>query len=515
MTTSLFVNGVIRGAETARSDLPAWVMVEGDRIAAVGDGDDDRPSAERVLDLQGGTLIPAFCDAHLHLPATGLSLSGMDFRGTTSVDEIVVRFQERAAEGGLLYGGGFEDPLDRPMSRVELDRAVGPAPAMLSRADMHSCVVSSALLDNLDLTGLEGVDVDADGSPTGYLREKAEVEAWRWFEATLPRSQQVDAIKRAIDRCYAKGVGTVHEMFVVEWRGWDSYDVFEDAVAGAALNILVYVATDEVDKVASLGHDRVGGDYFLDGSFGSHTAWMKEPFASRPPAGTPATGMSYRSDDEVYDFFSAAQRAGLQVGVHAIGDAAIEQAVTTWERVAAEVGVGSVRALRHRVEHFECASDDVIERAAALGVVGSIQPAFDAFWGGPEGLYARRIGWERARGMNRFSSMARAGLRLAAGSDSTVTPLDPFLQLKALRAHHLDDERLDGATALAVHTAGGHFAGRQENERGTIAPGRRADLAWLDRDPVTTDPDDLLATEVLGTWIGGARVHPYAEADAE
>jgi hypothetical protein len=116
--------------------------------------------------------------------------------------------------------------------------------------------------------------------------------------------------------------------------------------------------------------------------------------------------------------------------------------------------------------------------------------------------------------MNRFGSMCEHDLDLAAGSDSTVTPLDPFLQMKALRSHHLEGQSISGEESLTMHTMGGHHAAGQADTRGTIAPGALADLAWLDRDPVTTDADELMDTAVLGTWASGVRVWPAAEAEA-
>ena len=515
MTKTLFHNGTIR--TNVEDSTAGWVLVDDGLVSEVARRDHASalPEADRVVDLDGGALVPGFCDAHVHLPATGLYAGGMDFRGVHSADHILESFAKHAASGGaVMFGGNFEDPLDRPLDRRDLDRVVGERPAMLARADMHSCIVSSALIDQLDLTGIEGVDVD-DGEPTGYLREQAACGAWNWFDASLPRNEQIAAIRAAVRHAYSKGVTSVHEMFVVEWRGWPSYDVFTDAIDGVALNVVTYLGTDEIDKVKSFGHDRIGGDYFLDGSFGSHTAWMKEPFVLPPPEGSPPAGIKYRDDDELYDFFLAAQREGLQVGVHAIGDAAIEQAITTWERVAQAVGETNVIELSHRIEHFECAGDDHIRRAKRLSLRASVQPAFDAFWGGENGLYTDRIGADRARQMNRFGSMCEQGLSLAAGSDSTVTPLDPFLQMKALRAHHLEGESISGELALALHTIGGHAAARQDNERGAIEAGAFADVAWLDRDPVTTAPDELQKTEVLGTWAGGRRVWPPQEVEAE
>lgn len=514
MTTTMFHGGTIRTVEVARRGA---VLVEDDRVAGVfGIEDDPQPPAvERSLDLEGGVLTPAFCDPHVHLPATGLYELGMDLRGERSADRILGAFRHRASRGEVLFGGNFEDPLDAPLLAEDLDAVVGEREALLTRADMHSCIVSSALLQHLNLAEVPGVDRSESGSPTGYLREHAASEAFRWFESRLGRRQQMDAVRVAAGKAYSKGVAAVHEMFVVEWRGWSSYETFREAIEPLSLKVLTYLGTDEVDRVRDLGMTRIGGDWFLDGSFGSRTAWMQEPYVSPPPPGSGPTGISYRSDEEVFEFFLAAQRAGLQTGVHAIGDAAIEQCLKTWERVAAEEGLHAVRSLGHRIEHFECATDAQIERAAGLSLRASVQPAFDAFWGGPDGLYAGCIGWERASRMNRFRTMAAArGLTVGAGSDSTVTPMDPFLQMKALRTHHLPDERMDGAAALDLTTRSAHALAADDGPHPDIVTGAKADLVWLSSDPATTAPEELTDIEVLGTWIGGRRVWPPKEAEA-
>lgn len=495
---TLFHGGRIRTPDATPRE---WVLVEDGRILATGSG--DTPASDRKVDLGGGVLIPAFRDAHVHLPATGLYASGFDFRGERSADAILDAYRSRSADGmhQTLFGGNFEDPLDRPLLARDLDEAVGPRPALLARADMHSCIVSTALLDALDLDAVEGVDRDEEGRPTGYLREQAAAEAWTWFDNNLTREQQSDAVLSGIRLAYGKGIAEVHEMFVVEWRGWGSAGLFAEIIDPVALRVELFLGTNEVERVKQLGLGRIGGDYFLDGSFGSHTAWLGQPYISPPPDGSTPTGISYRDDEGLLEFFRSAQEADLQVGVHAIGDAAIEQCIATWEKVARTVGVDAVRAKGHRIEHFECASDDHIRRALKLGLTASVQPAFDRYWGGIEGLYAERIGAERALGMNRFRSMLDAGLTLMAGSDSTVTPLDPFLQMASLRAHHVADQQVDARTALDLHTVG------------ALAEGARADLALLDRDPLEVDVDELMRTEVLGTWIEGARVWPEPEAE--
>lgn len=510
MRSTLFHQGTIRrlpGKATAE-----WLLIRGRKVEAIGSG--EPPGADRLVDLEGGTAVPAFRDAHVHLPATGLYASGLDFRGEHRARNILDAFAARAdRHESILFGGNFEDPLHPPLTRHQLDAAVGERPALLARADMHSCIVSTALLEQLDVRELEGVDTDDRGAPTGYLRERAAAQAWSWFDRNLPAEEQKSAIRSAVQLAYSKGIAEVHEMLVVDWRGWDAVEVFLSAVAELSLEIALWLGTSDVDRVVELGLPRIGGDFFLDGSFGSHTAWLTAPYEAPPPPGSPPAGISYIADDELFEFFAKAQGAGLQTGVHAIGDAAISQAIGTWEKVAAEAGDDAVRSLGHRIEHFECASDDHIARSLRLGLRASVQPAFDRFWGGPKGLYAERIGWERAATMNRFSSMLDAGLLLAAGSDSTVTPMDPFLQMAALRDHHVANERCSALEALRLHTIGpARLAGRHST-RSTLEAGMQADLVWLDRDPVQVTTPDLLETEVRGTWIAGERVWP--EGDAE
>ena len=501
--------------------IPAWIyadwlLVDEERGTIVGTGSaDDMPRADREVILDGGVVHPAFVDAHVHLPATGLYAAGLDLRGERKAAVIVEAFAARARSGdALLFGGNFEDPLDEEIDRYRLDEAVGDKAALLARADMHSCVVSSALLGALEIDGLEGVDVDANGEPTGYLREQAAAAAWSWFDSNLPAEEARDAIREAVRLAYSKGVAEVHEMHVVEWRGWDALDVLMDAVDDAALSVVPYVATTDVERVLGLGYSRIGGDYFLDGSFGSHTAWMREPYLDPPPAGSPPCGISYRDDEELFSFFKDAQRAGLQVGVHAIGDAAIEQAIAAWERVAVDAGIDNVRALGHRIEHFECATDDHIRRAVKLGLRASVQPAFDRYWGGADGLYASRLGPQRALGMNRFGSMLEAGLSLGAGSDSTVTPLDPHLQMASLRSHNVSEESTGKIMALKLHTLGSRSLAHGPSIDGTLEAEAVADLVHVDRDPLETETGDLAGTEVLGTWIGGKQVWPPAKAES-
>jgi predicted amidohydrolase YtcJ len=230
-----------------------------------------------------------------------------------------------------------------------------------------------------------------------------------------------------------------------------------------------------------LGLHGLGGDLPVDGSIGARTAYLTSPYVDVSGAGTPAF-----DDDALATLFHDGHLAGLQVGVHAIGDAAIEQVISTWERVYRALdsrGRRHFRARRHRVEHFEMADSGVMERAAALGLAISVQPAFDATWGFPGGLYDQALGWDRASGMNAFGDLLDRGLEVGVGSDSPITPLDPMAAVAALEAHHAPLQRLPRERAIRIATNGSARLAHQEDKKGTLEPGKHADFAVYDVDP--------------------------------
>jgi predicted amidohydrolase YtcJ len=233
--------------------------------------------------------------------------------------------------------------------------------------------------------------------------------------------------------------------------------------------------------VIDLGLTSVGGDLPADGSIGARTAALSEPYADGVGAGT-----LYLDPDQMAEFFHAGHMAGLQVGIHAIGDRAIEQTIATWERVYHALDSRErrhFRARRHRIEHVELASADHVERAAMLGLAASVQPSFDAAWGGPGGLYEVALGPSRAASMNPLRTMLDRGLEVGAGSDSPITALDPMRSIAACEAHHDPGQRLSRLEAIRIHTIGGARLGHQEDKKGALAPGMHADFAAFEADP--------------------------------
>jgi predicted amidohydrolase YtcJ len=195
------------------------------------------------------------------------------------------------------------------------------------------------------------------------------------------------------------------------------------------------------------------------------------------------------------EFFHAGHNAGLQVGVHAIGDRAIEQVLTTWERVYLALDSRErrhFRARRHRIEHFVLPSADQIERAAMLGLAVSVQPAFDRLWGQGGGMYEERLGPARAMAAHPIRTMLDRGIEVGVGSDSPVTPLDPMLAIASLENHHEPSQRLTRLEALKLHRVGSARLGHQEGKKGALEPGRHADFAAYEEDPLdVSSPEGL------------------------
>jgi predicted amidohydrolase YtcJ len=246
----------------------------------------------------------------------------------------------------------------------------------------------------------------------------------------------------------------------------------------------------DIPLVMDLGLPRIGGDLALDGSIGARTAHLSEHYADHE-----GHGAAYFGDDDLNEFLHNAHLAGLQVALHVIGDAAIEQAVACWELVYRALDTRErrhFRARRHRLEHFEMASEDQIERAAMLGLAVSVQPAFDALWGGPGALYERRLGEKRALAMNPFRTLLSRGLEVGGGSDSPVTSLDPWLGVRALEEHHDAGERFSREEAVRLFTTGSARLAHLDGKKGRLAPGTQADFAAYDVDPMIADASQPL-----------------------
>jgi len=332
---------------------------------------------------------------------------------------------------------------------------------------------------------LDGVDRRDDGRPTGVVRRQANQRLQQWFHESLSDHEVRELQIQAASLAASRGVTCVHEMAIPESRGRRDVECLLAHRDQLPVDVVPYVADFDIPYVMDLGLETIGGDLSLDGSIGARTAALTAPYA-----GSDGTGVLYRSDDELAQFFHNAHLAGLQAAVHAIGDGAIEQALGTWERVYRSLDTRlrrHFRARRHRIEHFEMPTDDQVERAAALGLAISVQPSFDAEWGHPGAMYEQRLGEDRARPMNPFATLLSRGLEVGAGSDSPITALDPMAGIWALETHHDVSQRLSRETAVWLYTVGSARLARLDDKKGELSPGRQADFAAYEHDPLSVD----------------------------
>ncbi len=462
------------------------IEVAAGNITWMGDeaGARDRGGARHV-DLGGALVTPAFVDAHVHATATGLGLTGLDLRHATSAADVLtaVAAAARAGGGRPILGGGWDETRwaeRRAPTAADLDRASYGGAVYLARVDVHSALASSALMTAVpQLRGAVGFDA------AGWLRGPAHDLVRAAALDAITAGQRREAQRAALARAAQLGIACVHEMAgpVIS-----SADDLADALALSAQEpvpevIGYWAELFGIEAARDLGAVGAAGDLFVDGSLGSHTAALRAPYADRPES----SGALRYDTAEVAEHIARCAAAGLQAGFHAIGDAAVDQVLDAFEAAGTRLGkpVGAAHGAGHRIEHVEFVHDPA--RLATSGLTASMQPCFDALWGGPDGMYAARLGAERARRLNRFADLARAGVQLAFGSDAPVTELGPWEAVRAAARPHDETAGIPVAAAFAAHTRGGwRAAGRRKGPpgphgipflEGDLAPGQPATFA--------------------------------------
>ena len=395
----------------------AWVGSEG-AADAFADGVDE------IVDLEGALVTPAFTDAHVHTTATGLALTGLDLSSARTLAEALdaVRAHAAARPGDrVLLGGGWDAARwteRRHPSRAELDAATGGRPLYLPRVDVHSAVVTTALLDLVP--GVRGLAGYRDGEPLdgaahhavraaahGRSPGPARRGAARRAAATPPRSASAPSTSAAGPRSPTRTTSPRCSPWPARKPGPRVFGYWAERVAGAK----------DADRIRELGAVGAAGDLFVDGSLGSHTACLHAPYADAPARRRPATWTPPTSPP----MSPRAPRPDIQAGFHAIGDAAVTAVVEGVRAAAERVGLARVRAARHRVEHAEMLTPHTIAAFAELGLTASVQPAFDALWGG-DGGHVRRAARRRAgphpQPVRRPAERRRAaGVRLRLAGD--------------------------------------------------------------------------------------------------
>ncbi|HEU4828896.1 MAG TPA: amidohydrolase [Gemmatimonadales bacterium] len=504
------------------------VAVSGDTIVAVGDsagvsayvGPDTR-----VLDNARGLITPGFMDGHAHFSSGGFQLASVDLRDAANPQEFIARLKAYAAtrpEGEWIVGGDWDHErwTGAPLpTRQWIDSVTPRNPVYVSRLDGHMGLANGLALRAAGITrstaDIPGGTIvrDPAGNPTGILKDEAQNPVYAAMPE--PSAAQMDsAIARATEWAASRGVVGVSSVSAP----WSEVAALKRARAAGTLKtrVSVYVSLGDWRRMAdSLEANGPGDDWirtagvkgYVDGSLGSGTALFFEPYADDPST----FGLLVTPEDSLRRWIGAADSAGLQVVVHAIGERANALLLGIFDSVARAHGA---RDRRFRDEHAQHLRPQDVARFRTIGVIASMQPyheADDGRWAG------KRLGPERVRNSYVFRSLIDSGARLAFGSDWTVAPIDPMLGVAAA----VTRQTLDGANpggwipeqkisldeALRAYTVNNAFAVFAEGNRGMLKRGYKADIVLLDRDLTTIRPEDIDEAQVRVTIVDGRVVY--------
>jgi predicted amidohydrolase YtcJ len=484
-------NGTIRTLDRSLPTAGA-LAIAGERIAGGVGTHETALASPEVVDLGGRCLVPGFTDSHVHFPTWAVAQRQVRLDGCSSLEEAV----DRIRSSGWRRGYGWRDAEwpDGPPTRQALDAVSGEPTAMWSK-DYHSLWLNSAALalagGDLDVDG-GVVERDERGEPTGVLREES---AWRFkdLHLVIPDDEYVDAMRAGVKTVHARGVTCVHDKD--GWLGaaglWQQLE--------PQLRVWQSVPADRLSELRSLSlRSGIGSPLlrigylkvFMDGTLGSRTAWMLD-----------GSGVRITSSEGLAEIVRAGADAGWPVGVHAIGDGANRAALDAFE---ATRDAWEPRGLRQRIEHAQCLAPEDVRRFAEIGVAASVQ-----FTHSPsDEQLAKRFWPDKLDRAYSFRSLLDAGTLLANGSDAPVEELDPWAGVvAAVLGHWREDQRLTVEQALHATCVAPAWLSHDERARGTLLPGRAADLVVLDRDPFTCEPEELAEVEVVSTMVAGRWVY--------
>lgn len=520
-------NARIYTVDPAQPWAEAVACAEG-RIVAVGKNTDvlnlTQPQTN-IIDLQGQLLLPGLIDAHVHFLQTAIRRHQVGLYGERNFDEVRRRIGEAVQQtepGRWVEGWGWDENLwDVEPTATLLDEIAPHTPVILYRLDMHTIWVNSAAMRQANLTAEtpdppeSKIERDANGQPIGLLREWNAIDL---IEQHVPPPTS-DILRpwliEAISEAHRLGLTGIHDQRV-ELEGRRSFRLFQRLEREGQLKLRVHmnIATDYLGEAGTLGLQSGFGSErlwlghakaFADGTLGSQTALMLEPFE-----GTDNTGLVITSVDELRELATQAERTGFSLSIHAIGDRAVRDVANVLSQFPRNPAAGQ---RPHRIEHVQIAQPDDMQRMAEHGIYASAQPAHLVF----DWRTADRVWGQRTRYTYAFRSLLDAGVPLAFGSDAPVAPLDPLLGIYAAATRQDEQgqpangwhptERLTISEIIHAYTLGPAQLSGQAHHQGSITPDKWADMIVLDRNIFEVEPTQIKETQVVMTVFDGEIVY--------
>lgn len=479
-----------------------YLVEDRGRIVYTGDALPAAYQTAPKVDLKGRCVVPAFADTHLHFESYALFGGTVDVRDAADFAEmgrLLRAWAETHPKSKFLpaYGCSAHTVAEgRLPERDDLDRMLS-LPTLIVKYDGHAAVANSALIDQFpaDVTGDPGFD-----AKTGWLYQNAFYRGVNFITGQVPVTSVLSGMSAAAHQLAQKGIGLLHAVEGVGYQNDIDVDSLRYMSSGLPQAIRIYFQTMDVDKVLKRKMTRIGGCFSLalDGCFGSEDAALKEPYANNPDN----LGFLAYTQEEVNAFCCKANRAGLQITMHAIGDAAVEQAVTAYETALADFPRTDHR---HILIHGDLFPEELQERAAKLGLCVAVQPAF-LDWRQEPGDYLERIlGPERVSRMLPLRSMLEKGLLLSAGSDAPCTLPDPIESIHLCVNHPNPDQAVSVEDALRMHTLWAARTSFDEGNRGALQEGLLCDFVVLSRNPLEIPKEQLRTLKIEEVWFGGKR----------
>ena len=447
------------------------------------------------------SLLPCFGDTHLHFASHALFHAGLDVRSAAGIPELggVIKKFAASSDDKIIMGFGASTHAVREkrlITRAELDDACPGKPVFIVKYDGHACLINSRTLALLPekIKALRGYHAD-----TGEMNQEAFFATTDFMTKKVSILQTVRNMLRAVDGMAEKGIGLMHTVSGVGFPM--DLDVDMEMTLGKGLNTgfqtRVFFQTMNLDKVKKRKLPRIGGCFAtaLDGCFGSEDAAMRAPYANKPEN----RGVLFYTDEAVIDFARRANRAGLQIEMHAIGDAAFDQAVMALEAALTDFPRTDHR---HGIIHACLPTPVGLEKCAALGIHIPLQPAF-LHWNLEPLSYLEEIMGDRSRMISPLKKMVDMGIVLSGGSDAPCTLPDPISGIYAACNHYVPEQSLTIADALKMFTYNAAWAAFDEKERGSLETGKMADMVILNRDPLAMKPQDLGQLQVEKLLLKG------------